>query len=101
MRKGFGLLVGLSLVLVACGGDDDDDAWDGDRFRAAAEQQIRRDEDTEEVICETPASTEIGWVFACRAPYTADNGAAAWNDYEVEIVGGSEFEVTSAGSGGG
>jgi hypothetical protein len=53
------------------------------------------------VICETPASTDTGWVFACRAPYTADNGNVAWDDYEVEIVGGSDFDVTAAGSGGG
>jgi hypothetical protein len=95
MKRWAGLLV---VVLAACGGGG---AWDGDQFRSAAEQQIRRDEDADEVICETPASTEVGWVFACRAPYTADNGMPAWDDYEVEIVGGSEFEVTAAGSGGG
>jgi hypothetical protein len=91
------LLAGTVLLLAACGGD----GWDGDQFRAAAEQQIRRDQGTDEVVCETPASTEEGWVFACRAPYQADNGMPAWDDYEVEIVGGSEFEVTAAGSGGG
>ncbi len=83
----------------ACGGGDD--AWNAEQFRSAAEQQIRRDEDVAEVICETPASTEVGWVFACRAPYTTDNGNAAWNDYEVKIVSESGFEVTPAGSGGG
>jgi hypothetical protein len=90
------------LLLVGCGGDGGgSEAWDGDQFRVAAQQQIRQDQDADEVICEAPASTEMGWEFPCRAPYTATNGNAAWNDYEVKIVGESEIEVTPAGSGGG
>jgi hypothetical protein len=92
-------MLGLLVLLAACGGGTE--AWNGDQFRTAAEQQIRRDQEADEVICETPASTDTGWVFACRAPYTADNGNVAWDDYEVEIVGGSDFDVTAAGSGGG
>jgi hypothetical protein len=92
------IVLGLVVLAAACGGGD---AWDGEQFRTGAQQQIRRDEGAEEVICEVPASTETGWVFACRAPYTAGNGNVAWNDYEVEIVGESDFEVTPAGSGGG
>jgi hypothetical protein len=90
----------VALLLVACGGGSGG-GWNPERFRSAAEQQIRRDENADEVICETPASTEPGWVFACRAPYTTDSGAVAWNDYDVKIVGSSTFDVAPAGSGGG
>ena len=91
--------IAAGCLLAACGSSGG--GWDAGRFRSAAEQQIRHDEGAHEVICETPASTETGWTFACRAPYTADNGNVAWNDYEVKIVGKSTFEVVPAGSGGG
>lgn len=88
-------LVGLAVALVgACGGGGED-SWDGGEFRAAAEQRIRNDEDAAEVICETPMSTEAGFVFLCRAPHAGDSdGDAAWDDYKVTIVGPSTFKVT-------
>lgn len=89
----------VALVLVGCGNSSD--GWSRERFRSAAEQQIRRDEGVKEVICETPASTKTGGEFACRAPYTAPNGSAAWNDYKVTIVGASHISVAPDGSGGG
>jgi major membrane immunogen (membrane-anchored lipoprotein) len=92
-------VIAAACLLAACGSSSG--SWDAGQFRSAAEQQIRRDNGAHEVICETPARTDPGWTFACRAPYTAANGNAAWNDYDVKIVGKSTFEVAPAGSGGG
>lgn len=92
--------IAAGALLAACGSSSSG-AWNAERFRSAAEQQIRRDEHAAEVICETPASVETGWVFACRAPYTTDSGAVAWNDYDVKIVGKSTFDVAPARAGGG